>query len=207
MEVQSNKRLKARDSTSLSLLAGSVGARRHVVRHLIFLLTFLSPLTIYAAEIPENAHVNLYGNGWECIRGYRKSGGKCEEVVLPQYAKINVYGNGWQCKRVYAPSSNQCIKFSVPENASISPGGNSWNCNLNFKRSGSVCVPMSPQEIAYQNMLIMQARACGRSYNYDVSGYCDGEYVYGNVDACSKSKDVSGYITYDNGAEQNFDGE
>ena len=66
---------------------------------------------------------------------------------------------------------------------------------------------MSAQEIAYQNMLIIQARACGRSYNYDVSGYCDGEYVYGNVDACSNSKDVSGYVTYDNGAEQDFDGE
>ena len=68
-------------------------------------------------------------------------------------------------------------------------------------------VRMSSQEIAIQNMLIAQARACGRSYNYDVTGTCGGDAVTGNVDACSNSKEVSGTITYDNGAQMDFTGE
>ena len=53
----------------------------------------------------------------------------------------------------------------------------------------------------------MMVRACGNSYNYDVSGYCGGEYVYGNIDACSNNKEVSGSVIFDNGAEMNFNGE
>ena len=104
-------------------------------------------------------------------------------------------------------SGGGCIAFSVPKNASIDATGNSWRCNLNFKKQSNGCVPMTQKEIEYQNYLIMVARACGKSYNYDVSGYCGGEYVYGNVDACSNSKDVTGYVTFDNGAEMDFDGE
>jgi hypothetical protein len=66
---------------------------------------------------------------------------------------------------------------------------------------------MSQQEIKNQNALIAQARACGRSYNYDVSGDCGGESVTGNVDACSNSKEVKGTVTFDNGAEVDFSGE
>ena len=53
----------------------------------------------------------------------------------------------------------------------------------------------------------VEARACGNSYNYDVSGDCGGESVTGNVDACSNSKEVTGTIEFDNGAEMDFDGE
>jgi hypothetical protein len=101
---------------------------------------------------------------------------------------------------------NGCIPFTVPANASIRADGNGWTCNLNFKRTLNQCIPMSSEEIALQNFIIMRSRACGKSYNYDVSGYCGGEYVYGNVDACSRSKEVSGYVTFDNDAEMPLDG-
>lgn len=47
----------------------------------------------------------------------------------------------------------------------------------------------------------------GRSYDYDVSGYGNGEYVSGSIDASRSSKDVDGYITLEDGREVSFDGE
>ena len=65
---------------------------------------------------------------------------------------------------------------------------------------------MTPQEISQQNALIAAARACGRLYNYDVSGDCGGEDVTGNVDACANSKEFTGAVTFDNGTEIDFSG-
>lgn len=53
----------------------------------------------------------------------------------------------------------------------------------------------------------LQAMACGNSYNYDVSGYCGAKAVTGNVDACSRSKDVEGELTFDDGRHTSFSGE
>ena len=44
------------------------------------------------------------------------------------------------------------------------------------------------------------------SYNYDVSGYGDGGYVSGNIDA-SGDRYVDGYLTLDDGTQVSFDGE
>lgn len=160
-----------------------------------------------SVQIPKNAQLNYYGHGWDCKRGFYKSGNKCLPVQIPKNAGLDYYGHGWKCARGFERIVNECVKFSIPNNASIRPDGNGWTCNLNYKRSGKECIPMTNQELAYQNLLIMRARACGKSYNYDVTGYCGGEYVYGNVDACSNSKDVTGYVTFDNGAEMDFEGE
>lgn len=43
-------------------------------------------------------------------------------------------------------------------------------------------------------------------YDYDVSGYGNGEYVSGNIDA-SGDRYVDGYLTLDDGTEVSFDGE
>ena len=47
----------------------------------------------------------------------------------------------------------------------------------------------------------------GRSYNYDVSGYGNGEYVSGSIDSDSNNKYVDGYIITEDGREVSFDGE
>ena len=47
----------------------------------------------------------------------------------------------------------------------------------------------------------------GRSYDYNVSGYGNGEYVNGNIDASKGSGDVDGYLTLDDGTEVSFEGE
>lgn len=51
------------------------------------------------------------------------------------------------------------------------------------------------------------AGSYGRSYDYDVSGHGNGEYVSGSIDASSGSRDVDGYLTLDDGREVSFDGE
>ncbi len=157
--------------------------------------------------IPENAHLNLYGNGWDCDRGFARSEARCTIVQIPRNGELDFTGHSWRCLRGYERDGNVCRPFTIPENAVMRLDGNGWICNLRFKRSGNECVAMTEQEIAFQNLLIMRARACGKSYNYDVSGYCGGEYVYGNVDACSQSKEVTGHVTFDNGAEMDFTGE
>ncbi|MCG8042456.1 MAG: hypothetical protein JAZ17_03530 [Candidatus Thiodiazotropha endolucinida] len=63
------------------------------------------------------------------------------------------------------------------------------------------------QERLVQEWLIYHLFACGKRYNYDVSGYCDGEYVYGEIDACSDSKEVSGHLYDEDGEYFDFDGE
>lgn len=158
-------------------------------------------------SIPKNAELDYTGSRWKCSRGYYKSGNQCLSVSIPPNAELDYTGSRWKCQRGYMKSGNSCISFKVPKNASIDASGNNWRCNLNYKKQLNGCVAMTQKEIEYQNYLIMLARACGNSYNYDVSGYCGGEYVYGNVDACSKSKDVTGYVIFDNDAQMDFDGE
>lgn len=157
--------------------------------------------------LPENSELDYTGHRWQCRRGYKQVGNACTSVAVPPNAELDYTGHSWKCDRGFERHGSECRRFAVPEHASIDITGNAWVCSLNYKRSGNGCAAMTPQEIAYQNMLIAQARACGRSYNYDVSGYCGGESVTGNVDACSNSKEVEGTVTFDNGAEMDFSGE
>jgi hypothetical protein len=43
--------------------------------------------------------------------------------------------------------------------------------------------------------------------DYDVSGYGDSGYAYGNIDTTSGSKYVDGYLDLENGSSVYFDGE
>ncbi len=44
-------------------------------------------------------------------------------------------------------------------------------------------------------------------YEYDVSGYGDAGYVYGEIEAEKGSRDVEGYIYTEDGRELYFEGE
>ena len=63
--------------------------------------------------LPPNAKLNVYGNDWTCIAGYRRVGNGCKAVVIPQNAKLNVYGNDWTCIRGYRRVGNGCDKVGV----------------------------------------------------------------------------------------------
>jgi hypothetical protein len=90
--------------------------------------------------LPANAKLNYLGNGWECKRGYYRSGNQCYKVKLPANAKLNYLGNGWECKRGYYRSQNQCYKVGLPANAKLNYLGNGWECKRGYYSSGNQCV-------------------------------------------------------------------
>ena len=63
-------------------------------------LVFFIPTVLMAEDMPPNAHKNIYGTGWECDRGFYRSGNGCSKVIIPKNGKLNIYGNGWECRRV-----------------------------------------------------------------------------------------------------------
>ena len=71
----------------------------------------LNPDNAGASQMPQNAKINVYGNGWDCQHGFRQSGNECIAVQMPQNAKINVYGNGWDCQHGFRQSGNECAAF------------------------------------------------------------------------------------------------
>lgn len=116
---------------------------------LIFaLLLLMAPCVLYAADGPPNSHPSILGTGWDCDRGYYKSGQNCVKVVVPENASIDVYGSGWACNRGYYKSGQGCAKVQVPENASIDVYGSGWACNRGYYKSGQKCVKVIVPENA-----------------------------------------------------------
>jgi hypothetical protein len=91
-------------------------------------------------RLPANAELNVYGNDWVCIRGYRRSGNECVPVQLPRNAELNLYGNDWKCSRGYRRSGNECVTVEIPVNAELNVYGNDWKCVRGFRRNGDACV-------------------------------------------------------------------
>jgi hypothetical protein len=71
-----------------------------------------------SAEIPENAHANSYGSGWQCDYGHRAVDQACVAVQVPEngYLADSAYGSGWQCDRGYRAVDEACVAVPVPEN-------------------------------------------------------------------------------------------
>ena len=108
-----------------------------------------SPQGGVARSLPKNAELNVYGNDWKCIGGYRRSGSECVAVQLPSNAELNVYGNDWKCVRGYRRSGTECIAVVLPSNAELNVYGNDWKCIRGYYRSGSECVQVGvPSTVA-----------------------------------------------------------
>lgn len=77
------------------------------------------PQSSNAQIIPQNAHVEKYGLGWECNRGYREVKGKCQEVRVPKYgyATGRSFDQGWDCLRGYIRNEERCVLVKVPAHA------------------------------------------------------------------------------------------
>lgn len=91
-------------------------------------------------QVPANAQLNYYGNGWTCNNGYYKSGNECAKVQVPANAHLNYYGNNWDCDNGYYKSANSCFAVQMPVNAHLNYYGNDWVCDEGFFKSGSSCV-------------------------------------------------------------------
>jgi hypothetical protein len=48
-------------------------------------------------NLSAHAKLNILGNDWVCVRGYRRSGNECVPVRLPANAELNILGNDWKC--------------------------------------------------------------------------------------------------------------
>jgi len=93
-------------------------------------------------NIPENAHPISSGTGWECDRGFARSGTNCMSVRIPSNASLNAYGNDWQCNRGFFRSGGGCAPVQIPPDAGLNVYGNDWQCNRGFFRSGGGCAPV-----------------------------------------------------------------
>ena len=49
-----------------------------------FLITLSNPVFAQQISVPENGKINVYGNGWDCQRGFKKTGSLCEKVVTTE---------------------------------------------------------------------------------------------------------------------------
>lgn len=103
--------------------------------------------------LPANARLNILGNDWECVRGYRRSGDECIAVQVPPNARLNVLGNDWECQRGYQRSGPGCTPVRLPENAQLNVLGNDWECRRGFRRQGSECVAVQLPRNAKLNIL------------------------------------------------------
>jgi len=92
--------------------------------------------------IPQNAHLNYLGNGWECNRGFYRAGNECRPVQMPRYATLDVYGSGWVCQRGYYKSGNECLPVQMPQNATLDVYGSGWVCQRGYYKSGNECQPV-----------------------------------------------------------------
>ena len=175
------------------------------------LFVVLLALDARSQELPDNAVWSNLGNDWECQTGYRRRGSACVAVEVPENGKLTVFGNDWECKSGYHRRGTTCVAVKVPENAKLTALGNNWECVQGYKKNGEQCIPMTSAEIAAYasrtRAAIAAVSACGTSYNYDVTGDGDNGDVSGNIDACSKSKEVQGYLELEDGSEIEFEGE
>ena len=59
----------------------------------------VSPGAQPVASLPEHAHISpLFGDRWECDRGYRQVGDRCDQVTVPANAHISpFFGDRWEC--------------------------------------------------------------------------------------------------------------
>ena len=64
---------------------------------LVFLLLIAATMSGTAQgankALPANASTRVYGNGWECDRGYRRVEANCVDVEVPADAHLNFSGH------------------------------------------------------------------------------------------------------------------
>ena len=99
------------------------------------------------SNLPTNAKLNVLGNDWECVRGYRRSGNECVAVQLPPDAKLNVLGNDWECQRGFRRSGSTCVPVQLPPNAKLNVLGNDWECIYGYRQIRNECVPVAGSSV------------------------------------------------------------
>jgi len=92
---------------------------------------------------PQHSHKNYSGNGWECDKGYTRSGDGCAIVAVPANATLNYSGHGWECNRGYTRSGDGCSAVALPANATLNYSGHGWECRTGYIKRGQSCVTVA----------------------------------------------------------------
>lgn len=93
--------------------------------------------------VPENAHAQRYGGGWDCDLGYRIDDTNCVAIEVPENAHPTgrSYGAGWECGRGYKEVDNaSCAEIHVPVNAFLLASGYGWQCERGFVADSGRCL-------------------------------------------------------------------
>jgi hypothetical protein len=120
----------------------------------VALLSMLSTPTFAndgSAAMPENAHANQYGHGWECNHGYKEKDNTCQFIKIPDNAYLSAYGDRWECNRGYRVSGQGCVAIKVPVHGYLveSSYGPGWKCVRGFREVGKECVAVQVPKNAH----------------------------------------------------------
>lgn len=154
--------------------------------------------TVRSNGIPDNASINVYGNGWVCNRGFRQSGNECVPVLIPANAGLDVYGHNWTCNRGFKQSGTECVAVQIPSNGELDVYGHGWTCSRGFKSSGNACVAVNVPENGELDVY-GHGWTCSRGYRQSGNTCApvlipeNGELdVYGHGWTCSRGYKSSG---------------
>lgn len=154
--------------------------------------------TVRSNGIPNNASINVYGNGWVCNRGFRQSGNECVPVLIPTNAGLDVYGHNWTCNRGFKQSGTECVAVQIPVNGELDVYGHGWTCSRGFKSSGNACVAVNVPENGILDVY-GHGWTCSRGYRQSGNTCApvlipeNGELdVYGHGWTCSRGYKSSG---------------
>jgi hypothetical protein len=167
---------------------------------------------LYAGDIPQNAHPNIYGKGWECDRGYYKSGQNCVKVTPPQNASIDFLGHGWECDRGFKKFNNACIPMTSNElqkqnaleqkilkkvQARQRIAARGGDCEIEYKTNAEVCVEINRVYLdCNKSFTGNYYRDCDATLNYDIeTNYSGGSYLDVEVE-CRVEIEYKGRQTY-----------
>ncbi|MAE92190.1 MAG: hypothetical protein CMI67_21900 [Pelagibaca sp.] len=153
----------AADGVASAALLNKLEEGKKIQRSGSATVTNPSPRPQSNGGLPANASVNYLGTGWECNRGYYKSGNGCRQVQIPENASLNYLGSGWECDRGYYKSGSGCLRVQIPNNASINYLGSGWECDRGYYKSGSECRPVKIPNNASLNYL-GSGWECDRGY-------------------------------------------
>ena len=153
----------------------SLMTKRSIFHLFVLLAAVFSASEAVAQEIPPNASLNAFGEGWVCNVGFRvdSTGTKCIAVVVPENATLDYTGRDWTCARGFKENAagTGCIAVNVPANATVDYTGRDWTCLRGFRENaaGTECVAIdvpANAEIDYTG----RDWTCLRGFRKDVVG-------------------------------------
>ncbi len=113
-----------------------------------FICSGLASALSNTREIPDNARANTYGDGWECVLGFRAHRQQCVKIVIPEnaYPSSISYERGWKCAWGYIRTGETCTKIEIPSHAYLNSFGTEWECKRGYRKDHKSCVAVKVPE-------------------------------------------------------------